>query len=75
MKELRFASDDGVWRIAFAFDLRRDEILLAAGDKSGGSEAKFYKRLGISRTSARWCVAAVDLGFGFRSRRAHDRDG
>ena len=45
MKELRFRADDGVWRIAFAFDTKRKAILLAAGDKSGSSEAKFYKGL------------------------------
>jgi hypothetical protein len=45
MKELRFAADNGVWRVAFAFDPKRDGILLVAGDKSGGSESKFYKRL------------------------------
>ena len=45
MKELRFRADDGVWRIAFAFDTRRKAVLLAAGDKSGSSEAKFYKGL------------------------------
>lgn len=45
MKELRFDADGGVWRTAFAFDPRRRAILLVAGDKSGGSETKFYKRL------------------------------
>jgi len=45
MKELRFRADGGVWRVAFAFDPRRNAILLVAGDKSGASEAKFYKRL------------------------------
>ncbi len=45
MKELRFTADNGVWRVAFAFDPKRDGILLVAGDKSGGSESKFYKRL------------------------------
>ena len=28
MKELRFDADDGVWRLAFAFDPRRKAILL-----------------------------------------------
>ncbi|HKZ97326.1 MAG TPA: type II toxin-antitoxin system RelE/ParE family toxin, partial [Hyphomicrobiaceae bacterium] len=28
MKELRFRADDGVWRIAFAFDTKRKAILL-----------------------------------------------
>jgi hypothetical protein len=45
MKELRFRADGGVWRVAFAFDPRRNAILLVAGDKSGVSEAKFYRRL------------------------------
>ena len=45
MKELRFRADGGVWRVAFAFDPRRNAILLVAGDKSGVSESKFYKRL------------------------------
>lgn len=45
MKELRFRADDGVWRVAFAFDPKRKAILLVCGDKSGGSEKAFYKRL------------------------------
>lgn len=45
MKELRFAAADGEWRVAFAFDPRRSAILLVAGDKSGGSERRFYKQL------------------------------
>jgi len=53
MKELRFDADDGVWRVAFAFDPRRKAILLCAGDKSGGSEARFYKKL-IKKADARF---------------------
>jgi hypothetical protein len=45
MKELRFDADDGVWRVAFAFDPDRKAILLIGGDKSGGSEKQFYKQL------------------------------
>ena len=45
MKELRFNADDGVWRVAFAFDTKRRAILLVAGDKSGVSEDKFYRTL------------------------------
>lgn len=45
MKELRFDADDGVWRTAFAFDPKREAILLVAGDKSGSSEKRFYKQL------------------------------
>jgi len=45
MKELRFDADDGVWRVAFAFDPRRKAILLVAGDKSGVSKDRFYKAL------------------------------
>jgi hypothetical protein len=32
-------------RVAFAFDPERNAVLLVAGDKSGASEKKFYKRL------------------------------
>ena len=38
MKELRFDADNGVWRVAFAFDTSRRAVLLVAGDKSGGSQ-------------------------------------
>ena len=45
MKELRFKANDGVWRVAYAFDPQRKAILLVAGDKSGGSEKRFYRQL------------------------------
>jgi hypothetical protein len=45
MKELRFRANKGVWRVAFAFDIKRHAILLVAGDKSGVSETRFYKAL------------------------------
>ncbi len=45
MKELRFQADNGVWRVAFAFDPQRKAILLVAGDKSGVGEKRFYRQL------------------------------
>ena len=45
MKELRFSAADGEWRVAFAFDPKRKAILLVSGDKSGGSERRFYREL------------------------------
>jgi hypothetical protein len=45
MKELRFDADDGVWRVAFAFDPDRKSILLAGGDKKGKDQKQFYKKL------------------------------
>ena len=45
MKELRFEAADGVWRVAFAFDPHRRAILLVCGNKSGGSEKRFYRGL------------------------------
>lgn len=45
MKELRFDAANGVWRAAFAFDPERRAIILVAGDKSGVSQKRFYKRL------------------------------
>lgn len=53
MKELRFDADDGVWRVAYAFDPERKAILLVAGDKSGLSQRKFYKAL-IKRADAQF---------------------
>lgn len=45
MKELQFDAAGGAWRAAFAFDVKRQAIVLVAGDKSGGSQAKFYRGL------------------------------
>jgi hypothetical protein len=45
MKELRFEADNGVWRVAYAFDPTRKAILLVAGDKSGVSQKRFYRSL------------------------------
>jgi hypothetical protein len=53
MKELRFDAANGVWRAAFAFDPNRSAILLACGDKSGGSEKRFYRQL-IEKADARF---------------------
>jgi hypothetical protein len=60
MKELRFRADGGVWRVAFAFNPRQNAILLVAGDKSGVSEARFYKRL-IDRADRRYKEHLGDL--------------
>ena len=53
MKELRFTADDGVWRVAFAFDSKRQAIILVAGDKSGVAKKRFYKGL-IAKADARF---------------------
>ena len=53
MKEIRFNADDGVWRIAFAFDPQRNAILLVGGDKSGMSQKLFYKKL-IKKADSRY---------------------
>lgn len=45
MKELRFSSKNGVWRVAFAYDPKRQAILLVAGNKIGVNEKRFYKDL------------------------------
>ena len=45
MKELRFSASQGEWRVAFAFDPKREAILLAAGDKFGVGEKRFYREL------------------------------
>lgn len=53
MKELRFVADNGVWRVAFAFDPKRKGILLVAGDKSGVAQVRFYKNL-IAKADKRY---------------------
>ena len=53
MKELRCTADDGVWRVAFAFDPDRKAVLLVAGDKAGVNERRFYRRL-IARADERF---------------------
>ena len=53
MKELRFRAANGVWRVAFAFDPRQRAILLAAGDKAGVGERRFYDQL-IRRADERF---------------------
>jgi len=53
MKELRFTAGDGVWRVAFAFDPKRQAILLVAGDKSGTAQKRFYRNL-IAKADERY---------------------
>lgn len=55
MKELRFEADDGEWRAAFAFDPQRKAIVLVAGDKSGGTQRRFYKQL-IAKADRRFAL-------------------
>lgn len=44
MKELRFQYD-GVWRFAFAFDPKRNAVILVGGDKEDEDSEEFYKDL------------------------------
>jgi hypothetical protein len=63
MKELRFSAADGEWRVAFAFDPKRSAILLVAGDKSGGSEKRFYRKL-IRKADAHFDAHLARIGRG-----------
>lgn len=47
MKELRFKANNGVevWRAVFAFDTRREAVILVAAAKQGVDEGKFYRDL------------------------------
>jgi hypothetical protein len=60
MKELRFDVADGVWRFAFAFDPKRRAAVLVGGDKSGGSEKRFYRQL-IAKADKRFDAHLVDI--------------
>lgn len=53
MKELRFDADNGVWRVAFAFDPERNAILLIGGDKRGQNQKRFYANL-IAKADERY---------------------
>ena len=54
MKELRFKTGSGVWRVLFAFDSERQAIVLVGANKQGQSEPRFYKSL----------IALADRRFG-----------
>lgn len=60
MKELRFDAADGVWRFAFAFDPKRRAAVLVGGDKSGGSEKRFYRQL-IAKADKRFDAHLRDV--------------
>ena len=49
--------------MAFAFDPRRKAILLVAGDKSGGSEKRFYREL-IRKADERFDTHLARIGKG-----------
>lgn len=53
LKELRFPADDGVRRVAFAFDRTRIAVLLVMGDKRRRTETRIYNDL-ITTAEARW---------------------
>ena len=55
MKELRVTAKRQAVRIAFAFDPKRNAILLVAGDKRGVSESLFYRQL-IARADALYAL-------------------
>ena len=44
MKEIR-VSEQGAWRFAFAFDERRNAVVLVGDNKQGKNRKRFYKRL------------------------------
>src|SRR5437588_12551987 len=63
LKELRFGAAGGVWRVAFAFDPNRAAILLVAGDKSGVSADRFYRRL-VAQADRRYAAHLARLRTG-----------
>ena len=69
MKELRFDANDGVWRVAFAFDPRRKAILLFAGTNLAAVRSGF-----ISSLSRRQMSVLMTTWHGYR-RRAESEKG
>jgi hypothetical protein len=74
MKELRFEWQREVWRVAFAFDPKRQAVLLAAGDKGGADQRRFYQRL-ISTADRRLdeYLAALKAAESARGAKEHRR--
>lgn len=60
MKEMRFKVSHGVWRVVFAFDPKREAILLVSGNKVGGSQKRFYKKL-IEKADERYAMHLLSL--------------
>ncbi|MGY4497846.1 hypothetical protein ACVWYH_005148 [Bradyrhizobium sp. GM24.11] len=67
MKELCFEASNGGWRAAFAFDPERKAIVLGAGDKSGGGQKRFYKRL-LAKADSRFSAHLESLNAGRKGR-------
>lgn len=44
MKELRFSIGREAWRFAYAFDPKRQAIVLVGGNKAGKDQKRFYKK-------------------------------
>ena len=59
MKELRFRLE-GLWRFAFAFDPRRQAIILVGGNKIGKNQNRFYRQL-IKVANSRFAVHIASL--------------
>lgn len=53
MKELRIKTASGEWRFAFAFDPRRQAVILIGGNKSGVARDRFYGAL-VKRADTRF---------------------
>ena len=45
MREMRLSAVGGEWRVGYSFDPVRRAMLLAAGDRSGGSGRRFCREL------------------------------
>ncbi len=73
MKELRFDGGWGVWRIAFAFDPKRQAILLVGGDKGGADQRRFYKRL-IAEADKRFDEHLAELAATIAKERKHGKN-
>jgi hypothetical protein len=76
MKEMRFGTAGGVWRVAFIFDPKSRGVLLVAGNKIdlwGRDEAAFYAEL-IAKADARYAAYLHRLEKELKPK-GHDRSG
>ena len=63
LRELRIKSSGHALRVFYAFDPRRDAVLIFGGDKTGKKSAAFYKEM-TSASERIWKEYLVELGGG-----------
>lgn len=65
LRELRVQSKGRPLRVFYAFDPKREAVLLVGGDKTGSSDRRFYDEF-IAKAERIWIQYLAEQGFGPR---------